>query len=214
MRPRSAVRIFRMLVVAWLSLLIAAGTSLANTQVNQDPPGLDQTTACITLHPNPGLPDLLIVGGGPAGLATAIAARLAGLTATVLDRSRPPIDKPCGEGLMPAGVARLEALGVRLAEGAGRPFRGIRYRDGELVADRGRRPCLDHLVLRVAELDRGVLGCLRTEPDEGPVVARIVGRDPLVVAVERLTGRRGDHRRHGVGGQRAGHRRHRRPGYC
>ncbi len=80
-------------------------------------------------------PDLLIVGGGPAGLATAIAARLGGLTATVLDRSRPPIDKPCGEGLMPAGVARLEALGVRLPEGAGRPFRGIRYRDGEHVAE-------------------------------------------------------------------------------
>ena len=80
-------------------------------------------------------PDLLIVGGGPAGLATAVAARRAGLTATVLDRSRPPIDKPCGEGLMPAGVERLAALGVRLPEGAGRPFRGIRYRDAELVAE-------------------------------------------------------------------------------
>ena len=80
-------------------------------------------------------PDLLIVGGGPAGLATAIAARRAGLSATVLDRSRPPIDKPCGEGLMPAGVERLAALGVRLPDGAGRPFRGIRYRDGELVAE-------------------------------------------------------------------------------
>ncbi|MFQ5349922.1 MAG: NAD(P)/FAD-dependent oxidoreductase [Thermoanaerobaculia bacterium] len=79
--------------------------------------------------------DLLIVGGGPAGLATAIAARLGGLTATVLDRARPPIDKPCGEGLMPAGVERLEALGVRLPEAAGRAFRGIRYRDGELVAE-------------------------------------------------------------------------------
>ncbi len=80
-------------------------------------------------------PDLLIVGGGPAGLATAIAARLRGLEATVLDRARPPIDKPCGEGLMPAGVERLGALGVRLPEGAGRAFRGIRYRDGELVAE-------------------------------------------------------------------------------
>ena len=85
--------------------------------------------------PRPGEPDLLIVGGGPAGLATAIAARLGGLTATVLDRSRPPIDKPCGEGLMPAGVERLAALGVRLPEAAGRAVRGIRYRDGELVAE-------------------------------------------------------------------------------
>ena len=87
------------------------------------------------LQQRAGEPDLLIVGGGPAGLATAIAARLAGLTVTVLDRSRPPIDKACGEGLMPAGVGRLEALGVRLPAAAGRAFRGIRYRDGELVAE-------------------------------------------------------------------------------
>ncbi|MES1245952.1 MAG: FAD-dependent oxidoreductase, partial [Acidobacteriota bacterium] len=42
--------------------------------------------------------DLVVVGGGPAGLATAIRARLAGLGVTVVDRSRPPIDKACGEG--------------------------------------------------------------------------------------------------------------------
>jgi flavin-dependent dehydrogenase len=80
-------------------------------------------------------PDLLIVGGGPAGLATAIAARLVGLSATVLDRSRPPIDKPCGEGLMPAGAERLAALGARLPAASYRPFRGIRYLDGERVAE-------------------------------------------------------------------------------
>jgi len=38
--------------------------------------------------------DVLIVGGGPAGLATAIAARLAGLATTVVDRRRPPIERP------------------------------------------------------------------------------------------------------------------------
>jgi flavin-dependent dehydrogenase len=76
--------------------------------------------------------DLLIVGGGPAGLATAVRARLAGLTVTVLDRSHPPIDKACGEGLMPDAVARLREIGV---EPRGRPFRGIRYLDGEVVAE-------------------------------------------------------------------------------
>jgi flavin-dependent dehydrogenase len=86
--------------------------------------------------------DLVVVGGGPAGLATAIGARLAGLSVRLFDRRQPPIDKACGEGLMPDAVARLAALGVEL-EGAGGaedaggpafPFRGIRYLDGELVA--------------------------------------------------------------------------------
>ncbi len=79
--------------------------------------------------------DLLVVGGGPAGLAVAIRARQAGLTATVLDRARPPIDKPCGEGLMPDGLARLAALGVTLPAGEAAPFRGIRYLDEQSVAD-------------------------------------------------------------------------------
>ncbi len=78
---------------------------------------------------------VLIAGGGPAGLATAIAARLAGLDATVVERSRPPIDKPCGEGLMPDGLAQLKALGVRLEPATFHPFRAIRYLDGDVVAE-------------------------------------------------------------------------------
>ena len=77
--------------------------------------------------------DVLIVGGGPAGLATALAARRRGLAVAVLERARPPIDKACGEGIMPDGVAALRGLGVTPA---GVPFRGIRYRDerGEAAA--------------------------------------------------------------------------------
>ena len=82
--------------------------------------------------------NVIVVGGGPAGLAVAIHARLAGLPVTVVDRARPPIDKPCGEGLMPDGVARLTALGVELPASA-RPFRGIRYLDEQTVAE-GRFP--------------------------------------------------------------------------
>ena len=85
--------------------------------------------------PGEGVTDLLIVGGGPAGLAVAIRARQAGLAATVLDRSRPPIDKPCGEGLMPDGLALLGEMGVALPAGESAPFRGIRYLDGDAVAD-------------------------------------------------------------------------------
>ena len=68
--------------------------------------------------------DLVVLGGGPVGLGTAIEARLAGLAVAVLEPRRPPVDKACGEGLMPSAVAALARLGVR-AEG--RPFHGIHY---------------------------------------------------------------------------------------
>ncbi|MFE9258082.1 NAD(P)/FAD-dependent oxidoreductase [Streptomyces sp. NPDC006879] len=70
--------------------------------------------------------DLLVAGGGPAGLATAIRGALAGLEVVVVEPRAAPIDKACGEGLMPAAVAGLEQLG---AAAAGRPFHGIRYLD-------------------------------------------------------------------------------------
>jgi len=92
--------------------------------------------------------DLLVIGGGPAGLATAIRARLAGLTVTVLDRARPPIDKACGEGLMPDAVKRLREIGI---EPRGFPFRGIRYIDGNLMAE-GHFPGSGGLGVRRTEL--------------------------------------------------------------
>ena len=67
-----------------------------------------------------------MVGGGPAGLATAIAARRHGLSVVVADGAVPPIDKPCGEGLMPDGVDALHQLGITIPEGEAYPFRGIR----------------------------------------------------------------------------------------
>lgn len=75
--------------------------------------------------------DVFIVGGGPAGLAAAIGARQNGFQVTVADRLRPPIDKACGEGLMPGAVAALQSLGVRFSPGEAIPFRGIRFLDGQ-----------------------------------------------------------------------------------
>ena len=66
--------------------------------------------------------DVFIVGGGPAGLATAIAIRQRGLRVVVADLARPPIDKACGEGLMPQTVAELKGLGVTLGPVAGHPL--------------------------------------------------------------------------------------------
>ncbi|MGB8388610.1 NAD(P)/FAD-dependent oxidoreductase, partial [Mycobacterium sp.] len=68
--------------------------------------------------------DLLIVGGGPAGLATALHARRHGLSVIVAEPRESPIDKACGEGLMPGGLAELTSLGV---DPAGMPFYGIAY---------------------------------------------------------------------------------------
>jgi flavin-dependent dehydrogenase len=68
--------------------------------------------------------DLLIVGGGPGGLATALHARRRGLSVVVAEPREGPIDKACGEGLMPGGLAELTSLGV---DPAGMPFHGIAY---------------------------------------------------------------------------------------
>ncbi len=71
--------------------------------------------------------DLLVVGGGPAGLATAVRGAKAGLEVAVVERRTGPIDKACGEGLMPHTLRQLDGLGVTAP---GQPFHGISYTDG------------------------------------------------------------------------------------
>jgi flavin-dependent dehydrogenase len=75
--------------------------------------------------PNP--VDVFVAGGGPAGLAAAIAARRQGLSVVLADGAVPPIDKSCGEGLMPEGVEVLHQFGITIPEGEAYPFRGIRF---------------------------------------------------------------------------------------
>jgi 2-polyprenyl-6-methoxyphenol hydroxylase-like FAD-dependent oxidoreductase len=79
--------------------------------------------------------DIVVVGGGPAGLAAAIAARQHGFGVTVVDAALPPIDKACGEGVMPNGVAALRRLGVNIPPGESMPFQGIRFIGRELAVD-------------------------------------------------------------------------------
>jgi flavin-dependent dehydrogenase len=73
--------------------------------------------------------DVLIAGGGPAGLAAAIALRQRGANVLVVDGQQPPIDKACGEGLMPDCRQALAQLGVDLEARHGAEFAGIQFAD-------------------------------------------------------------------------------------
>jgi menaquinone-9 beta-reductase len=76
--------------------------------------------------------DVFVIGGGPAGLAAAIAARKRGFDVVVADGAEPPIDKACGEGLMPDALRILEQLGVGVSALDGFVLDGIRFVDGSM----------------------------------------------------------------------------------
>ena len=76
-----------------------------------------------------GAPDVFVAGGGPAGLAVAIAARQRGFEVTVADPATPSIDKACGEGIMPDGLVAARKLGLEFDIPAAQPFQGIRFCD-------------------------------------------------------------------------------------
>lgn len=79
--------------------------------------------------------DVVVIGAGPAGLATAIAARSAGFDVLLADHAVPPIDKACGEGIMPDGLEALAALGVTVPEEKAYAFRGICFVEGTTSVD-------------------------------------------------------------------------------
>ena len=78
--------------------------------------------------------DVFVIGGGPAGLAAALAARQHGLAVAVADPAAPGADKACGEGVLPEGLDALGRLGVEIGQPDGSPFRGIRFLGGGIAA--------------------------------------------------------------------------------
>jgi flavin-dependent dehydrogenase len=124
--------------------------------------------------------DLLVVGGGPAGLVTALNAARAGLDVMVFERRAGVLDKACGEGLMPGALHALQRLGV---DPPGYDLTGITYRDVHRHAragfrrgtGRGVRRTALHAALRDALAGAGVPVCERTVND-------VVQRDGYVEA--------------------------------
>jgi flavin-dependent dehydrogenase len=157
--------------------------------------------------------DLVVIGGGPVGAALAMLLGRAGRRVTVLEKAGFPRDKPCGEGLMPSGVAVLDRLGIDLLAAGFPALHGVRYRlaggssaGGTFRSGAGcgvRRTRLDQLLAERAAATPGVdlrLGCtatglsldtagVRVETASGQLRATaVVGVDGLRSSVARWLG--------------------------
>jgi|GEM_PF-373590 len=155
--------------------------------------------------------DVLIVGGGVAGSTLAILLARQGQTVELFEQGGFPKEKVCGEGLMPAGVAVLERMGLAETVG-GAPFYGVRYHLKNLTAEgrfpetqgmpaagRGqRRRHLDQVLFQAAAATTGVAAYTSTRVDRplrenGRVVGVVVEGQPqrakLVVAADGMHSR-------------------------
>ena len=75
---------------------------------------------------------VVVIGGGPVGLYTAIALEKNGYLVDVYEKGSWPIDKACGQGIMPSGVDLLKDIGLSFKEGENYfPFKGISYFDSD-----------------------------------------------------------------------------------
>ena len=63
--------------------------------------------------------DVIVVGAGPSGSMAAYYLAQAGLNVLLIEKSRFPRDKVCGDGLTPRAVKSLVAMGVDVSEEAG-----------------------------------------------------------------------------------------------
>jgi 2-polyprenyl-6-methoxyphenol hydroxylase-like FAD-dependent oxidoreductase len=113
----------------------------------------------------------IVVGGGPAGAATAWALASQGLDVVVIDKAHFPRDKPCAEYLSPQGSRILDAMGVlkRVESAGAAQLAGMRVRSpdggiihGEFAAQHGFSGFRDRgLALRRRHLDPILQGAAR-----------------------------------------------------
>ena len=142
--------------------------------------------------------DVIVIGAGPAGAATALFLHARGYRVVVIERARFPRDKVCGEFISPAADGILDELGVLEAIEAEQPLRlqGVAvsaYEGPELAIDYpphgGRvmsslsvpRMAFDHLLFQKLK-ERGVEVREGHQVDDlifdSGTVTGITGRDP------------------------------------
>jgi len=159
--------------------------------------------------------DVVVAGGGPVGLAVAIESARRGLAVRVIERGVPPLDKACGEGILPLGAAALADFGVSFDAAHAVALEGIRYVSGTCVAEgrfeRGQglgvRRAVLVSALRARALDLGVAlqdgtcvtgfretrlrgaPLVRVDTAAGPLLARVlVAADGLHSRIRRSAG--------------------------
>jgi flavin-dependent dehydrogenase len=129
--------------------------------------------------------DVAIVGAGPAGAALAIELGQRGLRVNVYEKARAPKLKACGEGILPHGVAALEAIVGALPDGP--RVRGLRFVvDGMAVA--ADFPAGHGLVVRRDRLHAWLLERVAATPgvDLRMGTAYTPGGEPCVVGADGL----------------------------
>jgi flavin-dependent dehydrogenase len=146
---------------------------------------------------------IIVVGGGPIG--SALGLMIPG--ALVLEAATFPRDKPCGEGLMPAGAEILRQAGVDLGSEGFPPLRGVRYSlpKGESARAAFARGCgygarrirLDTLLAERAGVKTGVrvtavrpfVDRVEVDTSSGTLVgSALVGADGIRSPVARMMG--------------------------
>jgi geranylgeranyl reductase family protein len=111
--------------------------------------------------------DVIVVGAGPAGSSTAYYLASAGLDVLLLEKTRFPREKVCGDGLTPRAVRALTAMGVPISEQDG----WLRNKGLRIIGGGGR--------IEVPWPDLSAypgFGLVRTRTDFDEILARHAGK--------------------------------------
>jgi len=143
--------------------------------------------------------DLAVIGGGPAGAATAIRAARAGASVVVVEKGEHGRDKICGDGLTPRAVQALDELEIPLDDAhlvdglrmiAGKRERELPWSDGDRFPAHGavwpRRRLDAALIDAAADAGADVRFGAEGEPlfaDDGQVTGIRVGADTIDAAL-------------------------------